>query len=831
MNLDSALEHTETVTDLLDRTVTPEDTALIDSLRDFHQQFSLARDEAQETATLAAQKHSEASAVHQAETKLEAALRERRDLMERREILQKSEPEIDELRKLMADHLKAALPAERLRATGIAETRLRSALSSLSEMAAKVRDINVELSAEVEAKPSGATPSEPSGAIPSDFFDGALSDLVESPTGEDIEAVMSAARQAGGVVDEQVEKLTESIGALKDTESLEASIQTRAEALERSKVKAEVDASSLVGLQSQVKALPEEESRLKNELAKARTIAADLGLFTHQLSQVRADISHARTRNALLEQIQIEETRLREAIGHFESERQNLGTITSQWIASVASELADELESEQPCPVCGSIEHPAPASGSERLASREDVEAQQLKLDAAKSSVDTFQAQLVETKTKADSLTTQLGDETLESLTAKVADVEAQIEAATIASQDVTRIDRELAAIRQSQNELQETISRDEVNLARLRSAIDSDTTALQADKLRIDEARGTHETIAHYLQELQSQRATLTHAEQLLTTIQSRGAELHERINEQELALAESGLSVDQVREAVLSASELKNTESTIRSHESELARITGRLDAPDLKQLTGDEKPDTEATRIQLSKATEAVSEAQKTATLAASCVTSSDRLLRHIIDTHAAWAKISDDAGPTVRLAQLANADTVSQTRIPLSVWVLLKRFEIVLERANEHLLRFSRGRYELMRSDDGEKEHKVGLGLKVIDHDGSSAGDELRSTRSLSGGETFYAALSLALALAEVVQEESGGVRIDTLMIDEGFGTLDQDTRDVVMETLTSLTNHGRKVGIVSHVEELKQLVSNRVVVRPRESGGSTLNVVA
>lgn len=821
MNLDSALAHSETVTDLLERTVTPEDSTLIDSLRDFHQQFALARDEAQEAATLAGQKHSEASAAHESATKLESALRERHDLIERREILQKSEPEIDRLRKLMEDHLRAALPAERLRATSIAETRLRSALASLHDMAGKIRTIAVELSSVPES----------GDGVPADLFSGSLAELGENPPAEDIEAIGSAARQAGGALDKQLEQLTESIGALKETESLEASIHTRTEALERSKKKAEADASSLVELQSQVKALPEEENRLKHELAQARAISADLGLLTHQLSQLQVTMSNARTRDALLEQIEIEEARLRKAIAHFESERQALGTITSQWIASVAAELADELAFKQPCPVCGSIEHPAPASGSERLASREDVEAQQLKLDAAKTSVDTVQAQLVETRTKADSLASQLEGETLESLIAKAAKVESDIEAATIASQAVTRIDRDIAAIGQRQDELQETISQDEVRLARLRSSIDSDAAALEADKKRINEARGSHETIAQYVQELQGQRSTLTQAKHILSTLQSRTGELHERIGEQGAALDESRLSIDQVRAAVLSESQFKDTQSAIRSHEDELARVNGRLDAPDLKQLTGEEKPDTEATKLHLSTAAEFLSEAQKASTLATSCVISSDRLLRHVIETHETWAKISHDAGPVVRLAQLANADTVSQTRIPLSVWVLLKRFEIVLERANEHLLRFSRGRYELVRSDDGEKEHKVGLGLKVVDHDGSSDGDELRSTRSLSGGETFYAALSLALALAEVVQEESGGVRIDTLVIDEGFGTLDQDTRDVVMETLTSLTNHGRKVGIVSHVEELKQLVSNRVVVRPRESGGSTLNVVA
>ncbi|WP_297566021.1 SbcC/MukB-like Walker B domain-containing protein [uncultured Arcanobacterium sp.] len=192
---------------------------------------------------------------------------------------------------------------------------------------------------------------------------------------------------------------------------------------------------------------------------------------------------------------------------------------------------------------------------------------------------------------------------------------------------------------------------------------------------------------------------------------------------------------------------------------------------------------------------------------------------------------WHKKAQAATEIIRLASIANAGEFSTSRIPLNMWVLLHRFEAVVNRANEHLEKISAGRYSLIRSEDESKKiRKTGLGLSVIDHDGSPTGDIIRPTASLSGGETFYTSLALALALAEIVQEENGGIRIDTLLIDEGFGTLSAGVRDAVMQTLRTLTAQGRIVGIVSHVEELKSIIPSRVSISPTPTCGSELQTI-
>jgi exonuclease SbcC len=188
---------------------------------------------------------------------------------------------------------------------------------------------------------------------------------------------------------------------------------------------------------------------------------------------------------------------------------------------------------------------------------------------------------------------------------------------------------------------------------------------------------------------------------------------------------------------------------------------------------------------------------------------------------------YDELADEAAPVVHLAKLAKGMSGNR-RVNLTTYVLRQWFEQVVAAANLRLAGMSSGRFELVRVDEGgNKAERTGLTLQVLDrHTG-----EQRSTRSLSGGETFYTSLALALGLADVVRAEAGGVELDTLFIDEGFGSLDADTLDQVMEVIDELRTRGRTVGIVSHVAELKHRIAERIEVRRLPDGSSTLRVVA
>jgi exonuclease SbcC len=185
------------------------------------------------------------------------------------------------------------------------------------------------------------------------------------------------------------------------------------------------------------------------------------------------------------------------------------------------------------------------------------------------------------------------------------------------------------------------------------------------------------------------------------------------------------------------------------------------------------------------------------------------------------------LRDRASQIRRLADLANGTSAAnQYKMTLSSFVLAARLEEVAAAASERLLTMTAGRYSLVHSDARKGNAKAGLGLLACD---AWTGID-RDTATLSGGETFLASLALALGLADVVTAESAGTPMEALFVDEGFGTLDEDTLDEVMNVLDGLRAGGRIVGIVSHVTELRQRIPAQVHVR-KGRAGSRVEVTA
>jgi exonuclease SbcC len=193
-------------------------------------------------------------------------------------------------------------------------------------------------------------------------------------------------------------------------------------------------------------------------------------------------------------------------------------------------------------------------------------------------------------------------------------------------------------------------------------------------------------------------------------------------------------------------------------------------------------------------------------------------------------AALAAAVERHAPVVRLAGLASGQGGDNTRnLSLATYVLQRRFEDVVAAANTRLTTMSDGRYAIVASEQREdaRTRTTGLAMQVADHWTGAR----RGPRTLSGGETFYVSLCLALGLADVVSAEAGGVELGTLFVDEGFGSLDPHVLDQVVTELGRLRAGGRTVGVVSHVETLKQVIADRVEVRPMPDGSSTLSVRA
>lgn len=176
----------------------------------------------------------------------------------------------------------------------------------------------------------------------------------------------------------------------------------------------------------------------------------------------------------------------------------------------------------------------------------------------------------------------------------------------------------------------------------------------------------------------------------------------------------------------------------------------------------------------------------------------------------------------------LVRTATGSVQGKDRISLETYVQTFYFERIIRRANLRLLRMSGGQYEFVRSgESGDRRSHFGLDLSVVDH---YSGTE-RPVNTLSGGESFMASLSLALGLSDEVQASAGGIKLDTMFVDEGFGSLDSETLESAIRTLTELSDEDRLVGIISHVEALKSRIDKQIIVTKDKSSGSHVKVVS
>jgi exonuclease SbcC len=175
----------------------------------------------------------------------------------------------------------------------------------------------------------------------------------------------------------------------------------------------------------------------------------------------------------------------------------------------------------------------------------------------------------------------------------------------------------------------------------------------------------------------------------------------------------------------------------------------------------------------------------------------------------------------------LSRTANGMLPGKERITLESYVQSFYFERIIRRANIRLRMMSDGQYEFVRAgESGDKRHLSGLDLSVLDH---YSGTE-RPVNTLSGGESFMASLSLALGLSDEVQASAGGIRLDTMFVDEGFGSLDSDTLEKAIRTLTELSDEDKLVGIISHVDALKTRIDKQIVVTKNRDEGSRAIVI-
>ena len=498
------------------------------------------------------------------------------------------------------------------------------------------------------------------------------------------------------------------------------------------------------------------------------------------------------------------------------------------WIAQSASALARELEEDAPCPVCGSTTHPAPAPAADGEITREQVAELDQARDRAENALRDAQARHQDLVRRIAQLNEVAGapTPTLETERDRAADTVVKLEAL---SPQIAEIETALEQERARLGGLTDSLASAREADASLASTLQERESALAGALRRVEAERAGFESLdarAAHLDARAHRAALLSGA---CTEWENARAALVKAQHSLAEALEEQGLESDSWRSLLLPLPEVEALEARAAAHDKELFAAREALASERLTHAAAAPAPDLEALTETARKAEEdAAGAARASGVLEQHCaqLEAARTSLEQALD---ALAQAREQAGPIRRLADIAVAsgpENLAST--PLSAWVLIARLEEVLAAANPRLTAISSGRYELASvPDDGTASRKSGLGLAIIDHDT----DAMRSPRTLSGGETFYTSLALALGLADVVSAEAGGVELRTMFIDEGFGSLDSHTLSLVMAQLQALRSAGRTVGVISHVEEMATQIADQIQVRPLPEGGSTLRVRA
>lgn len=515
-------------------------------------------------------------------------------------------------------------------------------------------------------------------------------------------------------------------------------------------------------------------------------------------------------------------------------------------LAQASSLLARELKDGEPCAVCGSVEHPAPAqiAEGEQLVERAD-------LDAAKEREDKAHKQ-ARTHELAKDRATKAHQEASEALAA------ARTQYETLAAQGECDVEQTAAQLQQAQTRLAQAQSRvtarDGVlaKVERVRVELQKAQEALRTIEGAAVEAQTRHRDAAARCEataaDLAPARAAVGFAQRVEAVEGYRAA--HQRLARAVLLLGQArerhALAAAQAQrllgESAFESAELVQTavrtpervdalEQAVAAYELEHARLLegfGReaIVAVAARVAAGEQAPDDlQGVREQVEQLRAAVHRLTLREGERESVLRSLQALRGEYAAFRAKTAHRYDRAQMLANLAAAARGDTLGgyEHQVDLVSYVLGAEFERILHSASLHLDRMSEGRYGMVFSDHRAKGSRSGGGLNLEITDTWTG--EPREASSLSGGESFLASLSLALGLAEVVQANNGGIELDTLFIDEGFGTLDAETLDMVMGTIESLRDSGRTIGLISHVEEMKNRIPAQIVVEKGQNGSS------
>ncbi len=488
----------------------------------------------------------------------------------------------------------------------------------------------------------------------------------------------------------------------------------------------------------------------------------------------------------------------READAASQAATQTYEAKNKAYLDEQAGIIAETLEEGKPCPVCGSLDHPNPAQKAETAPTEAELKKAKTAAETAQKAAQKKSEACGSQKAKSEGTRSNI-----EANAGKIWEGIAFEEIPPVLERGKAETAEELTALEKAiktesersarKKELEQLIPEKEQALAALKQAIDALNTEkaslratleaekrqLEADKktLRFDNKEAAEAEMARITAMVDAMKTAIDGAKAAYDASVQKIGNLNAAIKE---------------LEGQLSAEALPDPEAE-KAKKVELTR----------KKSGAEEEMQTVHTRLQANKTTLENLKAQSG---------NLDELEKRFV-----WVK---------GLSATANGAIPGKEKIMLETYIQMTYFDRIIARANTRLLVMSGNQYELKRHKPQGRQAQSGLDLDVVDHYNGTE----RSVKSLSGGESFMASLSLALGLSDEIQSSAGGVRLDTMFVDEGFGSLDEESLDQAMNALASLAEGNRLVGIISHVSNLKERIDKQIVVKKTPSGGSVASIV-
>lgn len=563
----------------------------------------------------------------------------------------------------------------------------------------------------------------------------------------------------------------------------------------------------------ELKDIRDRRSAARSGIERMKSELGDLRYSDERMTKIRNDLEKTNNRIALLEALSEEirktvvlrdslvkcQDELRPLISEAERLDAEYSEGYSMFLKNQAGILAAGLEENEPCPVCGSTDHPYPAVVTEDAPSAEELDAMQMKAKQARelAADKAGEAQKIKGNLNAVEYSTK-------EIALKETGTDDIDRALALSEDAVDKLKNEIIALELLESDLKDRISR-RAELEETLSGAEKEYEELDAQMIEAEReyislkadagaVRRRRDDTSSGLR-FDSRKAAEDHVKSILKKAQDMQ---------------------DAIEEAAARLSGAREERTSNEARISELSKVVaGAAPADEMEALHSREEA--ERKKKELSDIKTRTGADLINARNALESIRANARTLDALRTEH----EMID------ALEKTASGNLAGKERISLETYVQTFYFERIIRRANLRMKIMSGGQYEFVRSGESrDKRSRFGLDLAVTDH---YSGTE-RPVSTLSGGESFLASLALALGLSDEVQASAGGIKLDTMFVDEGFGSLDSETLEKAIRTLTELSDEDRLVGIISHVEALKERIDKQIVVTKDRSSGSSVSCI-